>query len=157
MRFKLQYRTRALCSLLATVGVLWPGLVTMATAAGLAGAAATIRVDQAWIRWLPAGLPAGGYTTLTNTGERPVILCAASSPAYAEVSMHRSADRGGTIAMLPITQITIDPHTSVNFEAAGYHFMLMRPIKPLAPGDHVPISLRFVDGSSLTVQFEVRK
>jgi copper(I)-binding protein len=35
--------------------------------------------------------------------------------------------------------------------------MLMQATKPLQPGDHVPIILRFADGSSLTVQFEVRK
>ena len=84
-------------------------------------------------------------------------LVAASSPAYAEVSIHRSVESGGTVAMRPVAQITIEPHSRVDFAAAGYHFMLMQPLKPLEPGDHVPIVLRFADGSSLTVQFEVRK
>jgi periplasmic copper chaperone A len=125
--------------------------------AGPTELAATIRVEEAWIRWLPTGIPAGGYMTLTNGGDTVVNLIAASSPAYAEVSMHRSIERGGTVAMRPVTQIAIDPHASVNFAAAGYHFMLMQPVRPLEPGDRVPISLRFNDGSSLTVQFEVRK
>jgi periplasmic copper chaperone A len=116
-----------------------------------------IQVDHAWIRWLPAGLPAGGYMSLTNRGDAAVNLVAASSPAYAEVSIHRSVESGGTVAMRPVAQITIDRHSRVDFAAAGYHFMLMQPIKPLEPGDRVPLTLRFADGSSVTVQFEVRR
>jgi hypothetical protein len=116
-----------------------------------------IRVDHAWIRWLPAGLPAGGYMSLTNMGDTAVNLVAASSSAYVEMSIHRSVESGGAVAMRPVAQITIGPHSRVDFAAAGYHIMLTQPIKPLEPGGHVPITLRFADGSSLTVQFELRK
>jgi copper(I)-binding protein len=118
---------------------------------------ATIRIDDAWIRWLPAGLPAGGYITLTNIGEKPVVLIAASSPLYGEVSVHRSVNRGGSVEMVPIKQITINPHSSLDFSALGYHLMLMQPSRTLEGGEHVPITLRFADGSSLTVPFDVRK
>ena len=43
---------------------------------------------DAWARWLPGDLPAGGYVTLVNSGERPISLIAVSSPDYALVSMH---------------------------------------------------------------------
>lgn len=152
MRFELDNGTRASRS----HGLFAALLLALAAAPALT-AASMIRVDDAWIRWLPAGLPAGGYMTLTNLGDTAVNLVAASSPAYAEVSIHRSVGSGGTVGMRPVAQITIEPHSSVDFAAAGYHFMLMQPIKPLEPGDRVPIALRFADGSSLTVQFEVRK
>lgn len=126
-------------------------------ALALASAAPAIRVEEAWIRWLPAGVPAGGYMTLTNTGDRPVTLISASSPDYGEVSLHRNLNRNGTLEMVPAGEITINPHASLDFAAAGYHFMLMRPSSPRQPGDHVPITLHFVGGASLTVQFEVRR
>jgi len=126
-------------------------------ALAFASAAPAIRVDEAWIRWLPAGVPAGGYMTLTNTGDRPVTLISASSPDYGEVSLHRNLNRGGTIEMAPAGEITVNPHASLNFAATGYHFMLMQPRTPRQPGDHIPITLHFADGASLTVEFEVRQ
>ncbi len=147
----------ALIATSVPAGAQAPTTTPAPTATPVPTATPRIRVDVAWIRWLPAGLPAGGYMSLTNMGDTAVNLVAASSPAYAEVSIHRSVENGGTIVMQPVAQITIEPHSGVDFSAAGYHFMLMQPTKPLEPGGRVPISLRFADGSSLEVQFEVRK
>jgi copper(I)-binding protein len=135
-------------------------LISLANTFAFAGTPAEtppIRVADAWIRWLPAGLPAGGYATLTNTGEKPLDLIAASSSAYAEVSIHRSIDQGGTISMEPVQRITIHSHSTVDFAAQGYHLMLMQAKQPVKPGDRVPMTLRFSDGLQLTVPFEVRK
>ncbi len=157
MGSKFECRTGTICSLPAALALAWLWLSGTPAGAEARAEAPTIQVVEAWIRWLPAGVPAGGYVTLTNTGAKPVNLIAASSPDYGEVSIHRSIHRGGTIEMVPAEQITINPHSSLNFAATGYHFMLMQPSKPRVPGDHVPITLRFADGASLTVQFEVRK
>jgi copper(I)-binding protein len=146
---------RCRASLSATVVVLWLGLAHAPVAA--ADATPTIRVHDAWIRWLPANLPAAGYMTLTNIGDKPEILIGTSSPDFGEVSLHVNRLEGGSITMMPATRITIDPHSSLSFAAAGYHVMLMQPNKPLKPGDHVLITLQFAGGSSLTVPFDVRK
>jgi copper(I)-binding protein len=132
-------------------------LAGMPAIGGTPAEAPTIRIEDAWIRWLPAGLPAGGYVTLTNTGDKPVVLIAVSSPDYGEVSMHRSVERQGMMEMTPVAQVAIVAHSSLNFAATGYHFMLMQPSRSVKLGDRVPITLRFADGRSLTVQFEVRR
>ena len=85
----------------------------------------------------PLGVPAGGYATLNNIGEKPVVLIAASSPYFGEISMHRSREHGGTITMTPVERITIDPHSSLNFAAAGYHLMMMQPTRSIEPGERV--------------------
>ncbi len=158
MRFELDHRTSAGRSLGAIATLLLALAASPAPAAAPAPtAASTIRVDGAWIRWLPAGLPAGGYMELTNVRDTAATLVAVASPAFAQVSIHRSVESGGTVAMRAVARITIDAHSRVDFAASGYHFMLMQPIKPLEPGNHVPIVLRFADGSSLTVQLEVRE
>ena len=131
-------------------------LICAASAAAQAGPSAGIEVSDAWIRWLPGNLPAAGYLTLVNRGDRPLILVAASSPNYAEVSLHRSLDRAGIGEMVPMRQITIGAHASLKFAAMGYHMMLMQPTKALQPGDQVPITLHFADGSAVTVKFAVR-
>ncbi len=127
------------------------------TVAPAAGTAEPVRVQQAWIRWLPANLPAGGYVTLTNPGDRAVTLVSASSPDYGSVALHRSLTQNGTSRMVPVARIDVAPHATLNFASFGYHFMLMQPRVPVAPGDHVPVTLHFADGRSLTASFEVRK
>jgi copper(I)-binding protein len=129
----------------------WVALAATAASA----AAPPVRAENAWIRWLPANLPAAGYATLVNTGDRPEVLIGASSPDYGEVSLHQNVVRDGTVEMRPVERITLDPHSSLRLAAAGYHMMLMQPNKTLKPGDRVTITLRFLSGI-LTAQFEVR-
>lgn len=125
-----------------------------------AQAAATsshLHVDQAWIRWLPAGVPGGAYLTVRNTGDEAAIIVGASSPAYADVMLHRTVHRGGSVEMVPAGRIVLAAHATLDFAATGYHFMLMDPVKLVKPGDTVSISLHFADGTSLAVPFEVRR
>lgn len=115
-----------------------------------------IRVTDAWIRWLPAGVPGAGYLTLTNAGSEEQVLVGASSPDYAEVTLHQARTSQGINAMVPIESIKMAPAVSVNFAQAGYHFMLMRPRHPPRPGESVSMTLRFAGGRSITVPFAVR-
>ena len=58
------------------------GLAAGALSLGLLGSAfaAGIQVTDAWIRWLPANLPAGGYAKVTNDTDKEIKLVGASSP-----------------------------------------------------------------------------
>jgi copper(I)-binding protein len=130
--------------------------------AGFAVAAApapapAVAITDAWIRWLPANLPAGGYATLRNTGDTPLILTGASSSAYEDVSLHRTSSHEGMSQMQPVAQVKVAAGASLKFAADGYHIMLEHPTKALQPGDHVPITLHFSDGNSVTAQFELRR
>lgn len=148
----------ALCALLGCMPLAAaPPPAAPAALAAAPAASASLAVEDAWIRWLPADLPAAGYLKLSNTGGVPAALIGASSPAYSQVSLHRSLDQGGRMQMQPVERITIGAHSSLDFEASGYHMMLMQATRPLKPADHVPITLHFADGSTLLVQFEVRK
>ena len=91
-------------------------------ALGLMGAAVnapTMQIRDAWVRWLPGNLPAGGYVTLINSSDRPISLITASSPDYALVSMHRTRTAAGISQMLPVDKITVDAHSTVEFGAQG--------------------------------------
>jgi copper(I)-binding protein len=131
------------------------GLWIAATAAA-AAPPATIAVSDAWVRWLPANLPAGGYVTLRNTGIRAQTLTGATSPDYAEISLHQSVQRDGVSQMQPVAQIEIAPGHALSLAAGSYHLMLEQPTRPLKPGDEVSITFHFAGGSSTTAQFAVR-
>ena len=123
-------------------------------APGMARAAGPVQVRTPWFRYLLASIPAGGYLTLENAGAAPAVLTSAESPACGAMMLHRSETVGGTDRMVGVKQITIPGHGQFRFTPGGYHLMCMQP--KMHPGETVPVTLRFADGSRLTVRFAVR-
>jgi copper(I)-binding protein len=137
------------------LGVLFAvGLPAHLTAAP--AAATDIQVEQAWVRWLPADLPGAGYMTLINAGNSNVVLIDVTSPDYDGISIHQTQDEHGTSRMVAVASIALKPHSTVRFAEGGYHLMLMRPRRPIQPGDKVSISLHFDKGPAVSVPFDVR-
>ena len=129
----------------------------LALACAPAFAAPALRATDAWIRWLPAGLPAGGYVVLHNDGAHAAELVSASSPDYAQTMLHQTlAGNGGEMRMVHVDKVVVPAHGTLAFKPGGYHIMLMHARHAIQPGDHVPVSLRFADGTELKVDFEVR-
>jgi copper(I)-binding protein len=138
-------------------------VLAWALTGGLLGTAARsdqpvmdVQVTEAWIRWLPANLPAGGYMTVTNRGAATRQLLGASSLDYEEASVHQTRSNHGMNEMVPVDSVELKPQVPVHFAEGGYHLMLMRPKRPIHPGDRVVITLRFAQGRSIDVPFEVR-
>jgi copper(I)-binding protein len=142
--------------LAAAPQLLSPPRVRAADASAQGSQAQDVQVKAAWIRWLPGGVPLAGYATLANVSDQPLVLTSATSSAFHELSLHQTVQSGGTVRMSPLERVPIAPHTTLDFEAHGIHLMLMEPRETLDPNGQIPIALHFADGSSLTVQFQVR-
>jgi copper(I)-binding protein len=125
-------------------------------ARGADTAALVVEAADAWVRWLPADLPAAGYVTLTNKGPTTLELVGASSPDYEEVSMHQTLESQGMSEMRPVASLVLKPLATVRFAEGGYHLMLMHAKRQLHPRDRVEIVFRFSDGRTMPVPFEVR-
>nr|WP_255682976.1 copper chaperone PCu(A)C [Dyella sp. 2HG41-7] len=116
-----------------------------------------IKASNAWIRLLPANLPAGGYVTLQNQGSSAATLVSVHSTAYASAMLHQSsASEAGGSTMRMLDRLAIPAQGQVALAPAGYHLMLEQATHPLTPGDKIDITLDFSDGSHLPVQFTVR-
>jgi copper(I)-binding protein len=130
--------------------LLWALLATCAVRAD-----SGFQVTDAWIRWLPANVPAGGYMTLVNTGVVTDRLIGADSPDYGEISFHQTRSHGLN-EMVAVAALELKPNVPVRFEVGGYHLMLMQPQRAVKPGDRVLVTLRFAVGQPMVVPFAVR-
>ena len=140
---------RLLHSLSAALVIVW--------AIGGSAYAADVVITNAWFRALPAGLPAGGYFVLTNTGSRTATLKGASSSACGQLMLHRSLETGGMSRMEMVRKIRIAPHRHVVFRPGGYHLMCMHPdTLKMKPGSNVAVTLNFTDGTKTATSFVVR-
>ncbi|GAP67411.1 copper metallochaperone, bacterial Cox17-like protein [Mizugakiibacter sediminis] len=120
-------------------------------------AAGRLTVEDAWIRAAPPGaMMLAGYMVLGNAGDAPVVLAAADSDAFGEVSMHRTVEEHGVARMRPLERVSVAPGQRVVFAPGGMHLMLMQPKRALHAGDRVTIRLMQTDGAATPVEFAVR-
>lgn len=125
-------------------------------AAALADDAAEVEVTSPWIRALPGTLPAGGYMTIENGGDSPVVVTGVDSPAFGHAMLHRSSVEGGQGRMEHVEELEIPANDAVALAPGGYHLMLMHATSPLEIGTQVPLTLHFADGSTREVEATVR-
>ena len=131
-------------------------LALSATAFAAAPAPPGAQVEHAWIRWLPAKLPAAGYAVIRNAGDEPLRLNGARSPDYGMVMLHHSRLAHGDSTMEMIDHLDISAHGSVELSPGGYHLMLSQPTRTIKPGDRVKVTFEFAGGGELQTDFSVR-
>lgn len=98
---------------------------------------------------LPGRTASVAYMTLTNHGDRAVVVHDVSSPAFREVQMHETVVEADIARMSALPSLTIEAGSSVTFEPGGKHLMLLDPRRGLTPGQDVVLELRYDDGGIL--------
>ena len=134
------------------------GFKVLILALALCGAAnaAKVTVSDAWIRALPAHLPAAGYFTAHNNGHHDMDITGAQSLACGNLMLHLSSDDKGMGSMVDVPKVTVPAGGTARFAPGGYHLMCMDPKPSIRPGRAIPVALHFSDGTSLVVHFIVR-
>jgi copper(I)-binding protein len=133
--------------------------VAIALAMAVAGhALAQVTVHKPWARsTVPGQKVAGVFMTLGSSSSATLVR--ASSPASRAVEIHRTVMDGNVARMRPVPRLEIPARGSVELKPGGYHVMLIDIVKPLAPGDAVPLTLEFESGGKrqvVEIQAEVR-
>ena len=131
-------------------------LATAAPATAAAPGKSALQVEHAWVRWLPADLPAAAYAVIVNHGDANARLTGADSPDYGMVMLHRSRLEQGSSMMQAVAGMDIPAHAEAALAPGGYHLMLMEPRRAIKPGDTVKITLHFAGGTALQTDFPVR-
>ena len=115
------------------------------------------KVEGAWIRMPPAGLPMmAGYARISNPCKAPLAIVGAHSTAFADTSLHETRIENGMSRMRATSALRLAPGGSAVLAPGGFHLMLMNPVKPLHAGDRVAVEFTLEDGRRFSVPFEAR-
>jgi len=115
-----------------------------------ASSAETITIEDAWVKAAEEGMT-GAFGILTNSRSDEVNVVGVTTPAAAKAELHETVENdAGEMVMQPIEGgFVIPAGGSFSLEPGGNHLMLMELTGPLAPGEEIPFTLQFSDGSTL--------
>jgi copper(I)-binding protein len=121
------------------------------------GVADSVTVTDPYVRAVPPVVKtSAAFMQLLYRGDEEQFLVDARTPAAGAVELHMHETDGGVMRMRRIPHIHLPPGQPVSLQPGGLHLMLFDLQETLAPGDSVPITLIFADGSAKTVDAEVR-
>jgi len=127
-----------------------------------------IRAENAWARRAPMlgdgaqpGAPSergngAVYATVVNKGKTADVLIAGASEAADAVELHESYEMSGMMMMRPVPKFEIPAGGRLEMKPGGYHLMLLRLKRELAPGEKIKVSLTFEKARQVSVDAEVR-
>lgn len=129
-----------------------------ALAAGLsllALAQTDVTVTEPWVRGTVAGQKAtGAFMGLKSSADARLV--GASSPAAKIVEVHEMAMADGVMRMRAVEGVALPAGKAVELKPGGYHVMLIDLVKPLSPGEQVPITLTVMGADGKKSVVEVR-
>lgn len=137
-----------------------PLAMFLALTAGAAaeGIADKVSVTDPYVRAIPPVVKTtAAFMQLKSSDSTERFLVAAETPAASAVELHMHTMDDGVMRMRQIPHIHLPPNQPVSLEPGGLHIMLFDLKTALTPGDTVPLTLIFEDGSRKEIEAEVRK
>lgn len=118
--------------------------------------ATDIRVEKPWIAEIPPMISVtAALMVLHNDSDKPKYLVEASSPKAKSIEIHKSIIVNDLAKMIKQSEVEIPAQGIAEFSnETGYHLMFYGTEK-ISEGQKIPVSLRFKDGSVITVTYDV--
>lgn len=105
---------------------------------------------------LPNQPVAGGFLTITNSGEAGDTLIAARSPVAGRMEVHEMAMDGNVMRMRELEDgLSVPAGETVTLEPGGYHIMFMDLAESLTEGDSAEVTLTFEEAGEVTLSMPV--
>lgn len=139
-------------------GLLTLLLMSLSGAVMAQSATDEVTISDAYVRAVPPGQPnSASFMQVKNTSKVPHALVGGSSPAAKVVELHTHTMEGGMMRMRQVEKIDIPAGGSVSLQPGGFHVMLIGLKQQLVPGQEIPLTLKYEDGSEVTVNAPVKK
>jgi len=121
------------------------------------GIADQVTVSDPYVRAVPPVVrTSAAFMQLRSSDASERFLVGAESPAAGAAELHMHTMDDGVMRMRQIPHIHLPPNQTVSLEPGGLHIMLFDLKAPLRPGEQIPITLTFEDGSTKDVIAMVR-
>lgn len=116
------------------------------------------QMKEGWVRLPPAAMPMmAGFGRIANPCPMPVVIVSASSPAFADVSLHETRIVEGVSRMREVSELRIPSDDAATLKPGGLHLMLMQPHAPLKEGSKVVVKFKLQDGREILAELVARK
>ncbi|MEV5966451.1 copper chaperone PCu(A)C [Kribbella sp. NPDC051952] len=119
-----------------------------------------VLVEDAWVRSTVGAKDTtmtAAFMSLTNPKDADVKLTSATSPVAGVVQLHEMAMKDGKMVMQEKAGgITVPAGSHSHLSPGGDHIMLMSLKTPLKPGDELPLTLKFSDGTTHDLKVPVK-
>jgi copper(I)-binding protein len=116
--------------------------------------AAPPAIVEAWSR--PAIGTGVVYARIENHTATADVLDRARSTVAGAVELHRSMENGDMSTMVPVRDLSLPPHGTLQLEPGGAHIMLVHLHHDLHAGEHFALALHFRRAGWRTVRVTVR-
>ena len=120
--------------------------------------AGEILVDDVWIRGVPPSAKStAAFMTIQNKGSEDMVLVSAVCEIAELVQIHTMEHVGDMMKMMEIKELSVPANGEAALAPMGNHIMLIGLTRPVTEGEKIPITLNFADGTSVSVDAEVKK
>ena len=121
-------------------------------------AAESVKIVDPYIRAMPPGQKVTAmFMNMENSSSALQDLVSVDTTASEHDELHEHKMIDGMMQMGQVEKISVNANSSAALKPGGYHIMLIGLKKDLQLGEMVDIKLTFKDGSSKTVNTEVKK
>jgi copper(I)-binding protein len=112
---------------------------------------------DAWVAAAPAtATTQAAYICFVNNSDKDVEITGVSAKGFGSAMLHISMQHGDMSVMHMLSTITVAAHKMVTLEPGGMHIMLMDPVKIATPGEKVPVTVHYKDGTEQTFELVVK-
>jgi copper(I)-binding protein len=119
-------------------------------------AAQSIELGKGFVRAVPPGQKvSAAFMSITNPSQTNQQVVSADSPVAQVVELHTHTHENGMMKMRKIPAIDLPKGKTTLLQPGGLHIMLIGLKKNLTPGQAVPVTLHFADGSHKTTELPV--
>lgn len=120
--------------------------------------AADLNIAHGWARETPPGrLMTAAYGTLTNTGDKTIVINGVSSDVAAHSSLHETLIERDRSTMRPVKSLSLAPGEKAELAPGGMHIMLMKLDSPLKEGQSIDICFKLENNNDVCDDFSVTK
>ena len=133
-------------------------LLTLTLLANATVLAADLNIAHGWARETPPGkLMTAVYGTLTNTGDKTIVIKGVSSDIASHSSLHETLIERDRSTMRRVKSLSLAPGEEAALAPGGMHIMLMKLDSPLKEGQFIDICFKLENNDDVCHGFSVTK